>query len=140
MIEIDKFELRRRRTRRCAFLLEGKLRDILGKMKGHTHKSSNGWRGPRKAWENESCLFVCLHLEPDNDGGRITEMLESLANEPFNLKHHAAYIRLALQMQDGREMAVLDAGSDGKRGTGNRRQVIRVLGAYWSPSNNLTYI
>jgi hypothetical protein len=27
------------------------------------------------------------------------------ANEPFCLKHHAAYIRLALQMQDRGEMA-----------------------------------
>ena len=54
--------------------------------------------------------------------------LELVTNEPFNLKHHAAYIRLALQIQDGREMAA-DAGSDGKRSTSNGRQVIRVLGA-----------
>ena len=26
----------------------------------------------------------------------LLKMLESVANEPFNLKHHAAYIRLAL--------------------------------------------
>lgn len=31
--------------------------------------------------------------------------LESIANDPFNHKHHAAYIRLALQVQDGGEMA-----------------------------------
>ena len=33
------------------------------------------------------------------------EALESVVNKPLNLKHHAAYIRLALQMQDGGEMA-----------------------------------
>ncbi len=33
------------------------------------------------------------------------EALESVGNEPFNLKHHAAYIKLASQMQDGGEMA-----------------------------------
>jgi hypothetical protein len=27
-------------------------------------------------------------------------VLESVANEPFNLKHHAAYIRLAVQMEE----------------------------------------
>ena len=30
--------------------------------------------------------------------------LELVANEPFNLKHHAAYIRFALQMQGSGEM------------------------------------
>lgn len=36
---------------------------------------------------------------------QLLEALESVANEPFNLKHHAAYLKLALQMQDGGEMA-----------------------------------
>ena len=36
---------------------------------------------------------------------QLLEVLESVANEPFNLKHHAAYLKLALQMQDGGEMA-----------------------------------
>jgi len=46
-------------------------------------------------------LFV-LRLEPDdNNEGQ----LESFATEPLNLKHHAAYIRLALQMEDGGEIA-----------------------------------
>jgi len=76
-------------------------------------------------------LFV-LRLEPDNNEGR----LESFATEPLNLKHHAAYIRLALQMEDGGEIAI----DKQKRSTSNRRQVIRVLGAYQSPSNNLTHI
>jgi len=31
--------------------------------------------------------------------------LESFANEPSNLKHHAAYIRLALQMEGCGEIA-----------------------------------
>ena len=31
--------------------------------------------------------------------------LESVADEPFHLTHHAAYIKLALQMEDGGEMA-----------------------------------
>jgi len=46
-------------------------------------------------------LFV-LRLEPDdNNEGQ----LESFATEPLNLKHHVAYIRLALQMEDGGEIA-----------------------------------
>jgi len=45
-------------------------------------------------------LFV-LRLEPDHNEGQ----LESFATEPLNLKHHAAYIRLALQMEDGGEIA-----------------------------------
>jgi len=32
-------------------------------------------------------------------------VLESVANGPFSHKHHAAYIRLAFQMEDGGEMA-----------------------------------
>ena len=56
----------------------------------------------------------------------LLKVLESVANESFNLKHHAAYIRLALQIQDGRAMAA-DAGLDGKCSTSSRRQVIRVL-------------
>ena len=83
-------------------------------------------------------LFVCtLNLTTMED--ELLKVLESVANESFNLRHHAAYIRLALQMQDGREMAA-DAGSDGKRSTSNQRHVIRVLGACQSPSNNLTHI
>jgi hypothetical protein len=35
----------------------------------------------------------------------LVKALDSVANEPFNLKHHAAYIRLASQMQDSGEMA-----------------------------------
>lgn len=35
----------------------------------------------------------------------LLKALESVANEPFNLKHHAAYIKLASQVQDGGEMA-----------------------------------
>jgi hypothetical protein len=46
-------------------------------------------------------LFV-LRLEPED---KLLKASESVANEPFNLKHHPTYIRLALQMQDGREMA-----------------------------------
>ena len=65
--------------------------------------------------------------------------LESAANEPFNIKHHVAYIRLALRMRGGREMAA-DTGSHGKRSTSNGRQVIRVLSARQSPSNNLARI
>jgi hypothetical protein len=38
----------------------------------------------------------------------LLKALESLANEPFNVRHHAAYIRLASQMQDGGE-TVADA-------------------------------
>jgi len=45
-------------------------------------------------------LFV-LRLEPNNNQGQ----LESFATEPLNLKHHAAYIRPPLQMEDGGEMA-----------------------------------
>jgi len=35
----------------------------------------------------------------------LLKALESIANEPFNLSHHVAYIRLALQMENGREIA-----------------------------------
>jgi hypothetical protein len=48
-----------------------------------------------------SCLFVCLFVlrfEPRTAS-------ESVVNESFNLKHHAAYGRAALQRQDGGEMA-----------------------------------
>jgi hypothetical protein len=68
-------------------------------------------------------LFV-LHLEPVDE---LLKVLESVANEPFNLKHHPAYIILALQMRDGREMAADAAVSDGKRSTSNRRQFIHLL-------------
>ena len=49
-------------------------------------------------------LFV-LHFEPDSREDVFWKALESAANEPFNIKHHVAYIRLALQMRGGREMA-----------------------------------
>ena len=49
-------------------------------------------------------LFV-LRLEPDSDEDELLKALKSVANEPFNLKHHAAYIRLALQMRSGEDMA-----------------------------------
>jgi len=45
-------------------------------------------------------LFV-LRLEPHNNQGQ----LESFVTEPLNLKHNAAYIRFALQMEDGGEIA-----------------------------------
>jgi hypothetical protein len=35
----------------------------------------------------------------------LLKALVSVANEPFNLTHHAVYVRLALQMKDGGEMA-----------------------------------
>ena len=70
------------------------------------------------------CVAHALNLTAMED--ELWKALESAANEPFNLKHRAVYIGLALQIQDSREMAV-DAGSDGKRSTSNRRQVILVL-------------
>ena len=79
-------------------------------------------------------LFVfTLNLTAMDD--ELLKALESIANEPFNLKHHVAYMRLALQVQDGGEMAA-DADSDGKRSTSHRQQVIRVLGACQGPSNS----
>jgi len=36
---------------------------------------------------------------------KLLKALESVVNEPFNLKHHAAYIRLAFQMEGGGGMA-----------------------------------
>jgi len=36
---------------------------------------------------------------------KLLKALESVANGPFNLKHHATYITLASQMQDGGELA-----------------------------------
>ena len=44
-----------------------------------------------------------LHLEPDPMDD-LLKPLESVANDPFNLKCHAAYIRLASRMQDDGEM------------------------------------
>jgi len=35
----------------------------------------------------------------------LLKALKSVANEPFHLKHYAVYIRLALQMEGGGEMA-----------------------------------
>jgi hypothetical protein len=46
-------------------------------------------------------LFV-LHLEPED---KLLKASEPVANEPFSLNHHLAYIRLALQMRDGGEMS-----------------------------------
>jgi len=36
---------------------------------------------------------------------KLLKALDSVANEVFSLKHHTVYIRLALQMEDGGEMA-----------------------------------
>jgi len=66
--------------------------------------------------------------------------LESFANEPFNLKHHAAYIRLALQMEGGGEIATDRSQMVNAVCTSNRRQLIRVLSVYQSPPNNITHI
>jgi hypothetical protein len=68
-------------------------------------------------------LFV-LHLEPVEES---LKAFESVANEPFDLKHHPVYIGLALQMQHAREMAAGAAVSDGKRSTSNRSQFINLL-------------
>jgi len=35
----------------------------------------------------------------------LLKALDSFANEPFDLKRHAAYIRLAMQMEHGGEIA-----------------------------------
>ena len=51
--------------------LEGKLRDILGKMEGHTQKRQRVAKSKESV--GERMLLFVLHLEPDNDGGRITE-------------------------------------------------------------------
>jgi len=68
----------------------------------------------------------------------LLKALESVANELSHLKHHAVYIRLALQLEDGGEVATARcAVSDDKRSTSNQRQV---SGAYQSPPNNLTHI
>jgi len=48
-------------------------------------------------------LLWTLNLTATED--ELLKTSESVANEPFNLKHNAAYIRLALQMESGGEMA-----------------------------------
>ena len=47
------------------------------------------------------CLCCTLNLAAMDD---LLDTLESVANDPFNLKFHAAYIRLASRMQDDGEM------------------------------------
>jgi len=49
-------------------------------------------------------LFV-LRLEPDSSGGQIIESVGVGREQPFNLEHHATYIRFALHLEDGGEMA-----------------------------------
>ena len=49
-------------------------------------------------------LFV-LHLESDTDIGRIIERVGVGRERTLQFKHHAAYIRVVLQMEDGGEMA-----------------------------------
>ena len=46
-----------------------------------------------------------LSLEPDSGGGQSIESVGVSHEQPFNLKHHATYIRLALLLEDGGEMA-----------------------------------
>lgn len=83
-------------------------------------------------------LFVCsLNLTLMED--ELLEALESVANEPVNLKHHAAYIRLALQMQDDGEMAA-DAQSQMVNAVPATDGKSYVLGAYQSPSNNIPHL
>ena len=65
-------------------------------------------------------LFVLRTLNLTAMEDVFWKALESAANEPFNIKNHVAYMRLALQMRGGREMAA-DTGSDGKRSTSNGR-------------------
>jgi len=49
-------------------------------------------------------LFV-LRLEPDSGGGQLIESVGVGHEQPLNLKHHATYIRLVSQSEDGGEMA-----------------------------------
>ena len=44
---------------------------------------------------------MCCALNLTETKDALLRALESFANETFNIKHHAAYIRLALQMEDG---------------------------------------
>jgi len=80
-------------------------------------------------------LFVDCALNMTAMEDELLKALESVANEPFNLSHHVVYIRLALQMENGREIA-----ADARSAQPQYQQVICVLGAYRSPTINLTHI
>ena len=62
-------------------------------MEGHTQKQQRV--AESKESVGERMLLFVLHLAPDNDGGLVKKAFESVANEPFNLKHHVTYIRPA---------------------------------------------
>jgi len=52
------------------------------------------------SWSRTVCCFHCaLNLTTMED--ELLKALESVTNEPFNLSHHAAYIWLALQIENG---------------------------------------
>jgi len=86
-------------------------------------------------------LWWWCALNPTAIEHELLKVLESVMNEFFNFKHHVVYIRPALQMEDGGEMAAnIHAVSDGKRSISNRWQAIHVLGMYQSPPINLTHI
>ena len=48
---------------------------------------------------------MCCALNLTETKDSLWRALESFATETLNLKHHAAYIKLALQMEDGGKYA-----------------------------------
>jgi len=85
-------------------------------------------------------LFFVLRLEPDSGGGQIIEGVGVGHEQPINLKHNETYIRPALLLEDGGEMAA-DAQSQMVNAVPTTDgEVIPILGAYQSSPNNLTHI
>lgn len=84
-------------------------------------------------------LFV-LRVEPDSNGGQIVESVgvgrKRTLQSQTSCSIYQAGITDARWWRNGRRRAV----SDGERSASNRRQVMRVLGAYQNPSNNQTSI
>jgi len=67
----------------------------------------------------------------------LSKALDSVTNEPFNLSQHAAYIWLALQMENGREMVVEARSTQYQQPTAGHTFIRHVLE---SPQQSHSYL
>jgi len=78
------------------------------------------------SWSRAVCCLHCaLNLTAMED--ELLKALSLVTNEPFNLRHHAAYIWLALQMENGREMAADARSTQYQQPTAGHTFIRRVL-------------
>jgi len=83
---------------------------------------------PRYSFDSWSRAVCCLHcaLNLTATENELLKALGSVTNEPFNLSHHAAYIWLALQMENGREMAADARSTQYQHPTAGHKSIRRV--------------